>query len=355
MTCTELASIVTTEDNSFLVWGSRPIIRSPLLKLLTQHTSRSSFASESRTKSSETASQKERSNSLQREESDVFDDEKLPQVGSGILISPASCELGTSFQSVSSGHLASNESTPERKPSSTDSVATKTPSKDPSNESLNPKFTVGTGSGSKEKLVSGHMRRYSSLNLSDTPHIMHTCSSSKDYVDKVNSLLQELNLHAELDRNQGVSGSMSRQRESVGSIYPKEQQQQQQGFKANKRSNSSELVMMDGIIMKPTSIDLVGRSGLLSTFSVQGLMNARLEGISCFGCNVVILIEARVLLEAEGKDGVRPRVSVTSKLVKQPRLILSRRLTEKGVSRRYVVMCGELRKPLLLIHLQAKD
>ena len=348
VTCTELASIVTTEDNSFLVWGSRPIIRSPLTRFLNQHiTSRSSTISDSKTKSSDGGSRKERSSSLRREESDVFEDENLPRVGSALL-SPTSIDLGTSFQSVSSGHLASNEASPERKPSSNDSIANKTPPKEQSNESLNqshPKFVVGVVSGSKEQqqVVNGHMniRRYSSLNLSDTPHIMHPCSSSKEYMDKMNNLLQELNLLSDADRNyRGVASPVVRHREPTDTASSKDQAQPVGGLKANKRiysSNSSELVMMDGIIMRPTSIDLVGRSGLLSTLSVQGLTNAKLEGVSCFGCNVLILIEAQVMLDAEGKEGTQQRVSTASKMVKQPRLILGRKLTEKGALRRYTL------------------
>ena len=347
VTCTELASIVTTEDNSFLVWGSRPIIRSPLARFLNQHSGcRSSTTGDSKTRSSDSGGQKERSNNLRREESDIFEDENLPRVGS-TLLSPTSVDLGSSFQSISSGHLASSEASPERKPSSDTSITTnKTPPKDPSNESLNQshlKFAVGTISGlSKEQQVIGgymNIRRYSSLNLSDTPHIMHPCSSSKEYMEKVNNLLQELNILSDADRNyRGVASPVSRQKEISDS---KEQGQSAGGggFKASKRiysSNSSELVMMDGIVMRPTSIDLVGRSGLLSTLSVQGLTSAKLEGVSCFGCNVLILIEAQVLLDAEGKDGTQQRVSTASKMVKQPRLVLGRKLTEKGALRRYV-------------------
>ena len=367
MTCTELASIVTTEDNSFLVWGSRPIIRSPLTRFLNKHGgSRSSTtASDSKARSPNNGViQKERSNSLRREESDVFEDENLARVGSSTLLSPTSVDLGGSFQSVSSGqYLASNEASPERKPSSDSSIAAnETPPKDPSNESLNqsqPKFSVGMISGlSKEQQAAvggGHMniRRYSSLNLSDTPHIMHPCSSSREYMEKVYNLLQELSILADADRNyRGVASPVSRNKE-LSDI--KEQSQPAagsgSGFKANKRiysSNSSELVMMDGIVMRPTSIDLVGRSGLLSMLSVQGLTSAKLEGVSCFGCNVLILIEAQVMLDAEGKGGSQPRVSTASKIVKEPRLVLGRKLTEKGALRRYAMYlsprCLQLRE-----------
>lgn len=37
VTSSELCSIVTTEDNSFLIWGSRPVIKSPLVEILEQN------------------------------------------------------------------------------------------------------------------------------------------------------------------------------------------------------------------------------------------------------------------------------------------------------------------------------
>ena len=336
MTCTELASIVTTEDNSLLVWGSRPIIRSPLTKFLSQHSSRSSTTL-TKTESG-SGNLKERSDSLRREESDVFDEE-LPRVSSALL-SPTSFELVASLRSVSSGHLASNEASPERKPSSSDISSNKTPPKDPSNESLNqsnPKFVVGPVSGSKE-----HLRRHSSLNLSDTPHITYPCSTSKDYIEKMNGFLQDISRCADLER---IKSPVARQREPIGSTNQNKDQssgtttggqQQQLGVKvlSNKRINSTDLVTTDGIITRPTSIDLIGRSGLLSTLSVQGMTNAKLEGVSCFGCNVLILIEAQVLLDEGEGEGIQQRVPFVSKPSKQPKLILGRKLTEKGALRR---------------------
>ena len=295
-------------------------------------------------------SQKERSNSLKRGESDVFEEEAPSSAAiDSAILSPTLVDLGSSLQSVSSlsGHIASNEASPERNPSTAagSTAARKTPPKDPLNESLSqsqPKFVLGTVSEpSKEQAtVGGHMtmRRYSSLNLSDTPHLMYPCSSSKEYMDKVSNLLQELSLLSDADRSsRGVSSPVMRTVELTSS---KEQGQAVSGgSKANKRiytSNSSDVVMMDGIIMKPTSIDLVGRSGLLSTLSVQGLTSAKLEGVSCFGCNVVILIEAQVMLNAEGKEGgAQQRVSTATKIMRQPRLVLGRKLTEKGALRRY--------------------
>ena len=34
VTCSELATMVATENNTFLIWGSRPVIQSPLSCLL---------------------------------------------------------------------------------------------------------------------------------------------------------------------------------------------------------------------------------------------------------------------------------------------------------------------------------
>ena len=299
---------------------------------------------------------KERSNSLRRQESDVFVEDDLPRVSSGPL-SPTSFEVGASFKSAFSGPIASNEDSPERRPTaSAESIVSsnKTPPKDPSNESLNQlnsKFVVGTTSGSKEL----QLRRYSSLNLSDTPHMMYACSSSKDYLEKMASLLQDVNRNViDLERNtRGVPSPAVQHRDALGSAKDTAsgQQQPQVSNRMGKRINSSDVMMMDGIIMRPTSIDLVGRSGLLSMFFVQGLTSAKLEGVSCFGGNVLILIEAQVLLDVEGKEGAQQRVALVSKMTKQPRLVLGRKLTEKSVLRKYVkyeiiscvylTICGE--------------
>ena len=82
----------------------------------------------------------------------------------------------------------------------------------------------------------------------------------------------------------------------------------------------------EGVIMEPTSIDLVGRSGLLSDLSAQGLQQAKLEGVGSFAGNLLILIEAKVPEERSEVGGQRT-MKVT--VPKQPLLMMSKRLMER--------------------------
>ncbi len=75
----------------------------------------------------------------------------------------------------------------------------------------------------------------------------------------------------------------------------------------------------EGIILEPTSVDLVGRCGLLSDLSAQGLQHAKLEGVSNFAGNVLILIEAKIPEEKALKVAAP----------KQPLLMMSKRLTQR--------------------------
>ena len=50
----------------------------------------------------------------------------------------------------------------------------------------------------------------------------------------------------------------------------------------------------EGVILQPTVVDLVNRSGILASLLDQGLRNVKLEGISCFGPNFIALIHAHV-------------------------------------------------------------
>ncbi len=76
---------------------------------------------------------------------------------------------------------------------------------------------------------------------------------------------------------------------------------------------------LEGVIIEPTSMDLVGRCGLLSALSAQGLQQAKLEGICHFAGNVLILVEAKI-----------PDVKVMVP-AKQPLLMMSKRLGQGRV------------------------
>lgn len=203
--CSELATIVTSQDNSFLVWGSRPAILSPLHSLLAPPSVKS-----------------KKKESVEHH--------------------------GLSSEAISEA--------PER------------------------------------------MHRSSSLNLSNTPHSMTPCQESCNYMSVLTQLLLET-------------------RSARGEVG---------GGRRGSLVSSESVEKKEGVIMEPTSVDLVGRSGLLSDLSAQGLQHAKLAGVGTFAGNVLILIEAKV---PEEKDKIEGQRSVKVTPPKQPHLMMSKRLTER--------------------------
>ena len=89
----------------------------------------------------------------------------------------------------------------------------------------------------------------------------------------------------------------------------------------------------EGVILEPTAVDLVGRCGVLADLSAQGLQQAKLLCVSSFAGNLVILIEAKVPEEREGKAGEHKLLKVSPP--KPPLLMMSRRLLERRHLNRY--------------------
>ena len=295
VTCSELSTIVTTSDNSFLIWGSRPLIRSPLIEYLVPpeppHVS--------------TATDRD----------EVFNDSSITPTPAVVQnpLSPISIEFTSSNISTSTGRLASSESTPEKKGLSSEDVAAK-PFEMRTASSENIAATrLGHKSSSSDsmnrlssRLSAEYLDKRSSVSLLEVPRVQIPCMDSASYLQKLMSTLQEI-----LDASRTSKGA---KRDSVSSG---------RGLKRGPSSSSSsvEIGSSDGIIMKPTALDLVGKLGILSSFSAQGLRNAKLECMCCYGGNVVVVIEA---MEAGlSKEGAEPHRSV------QPFLKLGRKLTDK--------------------------
>ena len=198
-------------------------------------------------------------------------------------MSPISVTLSTSQQSVSNGNLASCEGTPERKRSSVENIP-RVALRVRSNESIdrfNPRVIERT--------------RNRSWSFGDTPHVMVPCGDSSKYLSKLHDLLCDA---LDTSRNRGMP---SKQRELLTSPN---QVQQSSGSRILRRGSMSSCDMgsQEGIVLKPTGIVLEGKSGILSTLSALGLQNAKLEGISCFGSNVLVLIEGRELPQDGGEN-----------------------------------------------------
>ena len=155
--------------------------------------------------------------------------------------------------------------------------------------------------GSRDRMI----HRASSLNLTNTPHHMTKCSQAGLYMNTLTQLLVEAKTSV---RNDG--GGMGRRGVSVASDI------------------GSGVVDKEGVILEPTSVDLVGRCGLLSALSAQGLQQAKLEGVGNFAGNVLILIQAKVPEEEERKEG-KGQVSLRVTPPRQPLLMMSKRLIER--------------------------
>ena len=187
VTCSELSTIVTTDDNSFLIWGSRPVIKSPLTEILAQveeppgdsSTDPQLLKSPEGTKRSSSSLPKQGSTD---KGSGVFS-EGSSQQNLPLPLSPLSPELNSSRQSVSSGHLASCEGTPERK-SSFENVYHRS-SKPPSTDSIN-RSNPRVNDPQNLKI------RHPSLNFGDVPHAMVPCLDSSHYQHQLSEQLSGL-------------------------------------------------------------------------------------------------------------------------------------------------------------------
>ena len=230
-------------------------------------------------KPTETAATKTRSDSVTNE-GKVSDGGQVP------------VDISSSSPTGSSGHLGSCETTPERKKSRNPSVedVVRTSLKTGSNDSIKRSNSViSSESVNRSDSMLNEMQKKPSIsNLLDTPHTLALCREASRYLSQLGDLL------AEATDTCRIKGGGTKHRESLPSSY----QLQTRSLKRGMSLSSCDFVSPEGVIMKPTPIDLVGKSGILSSLSTQGFRNVKLEGISCFGCNVLVLIQAQELLES---------------------------------------------------------
>ena len=251
VTCVELATIVTTQENSFMVWGSRPLVKSPLHSLLSTQdpvlqTGQTQVANKDLKRTEPTASHKRRISSISID---------LP---------------GPRTSAESLVQLESEDKT----------------------------------------------RRTSSLNLTNTPHAMFPCSDGTNYMHTLTLCLRDQEVMrtkgAKDDVRSGAGGGSGRRGPSV---------------------STDPGVDREGVIMEPTSLDLVGRSGVLSHLCAQGLKQPKLEGIGHCAGNVLILIEAKVsdVKEDEIEKTEKKKLETNTIRVSPPKqqLLLSKRLRDR--------------------------
>ncbi len=242
VTCTELATMVTTQENSFMLWGSRPIIQSPLHTLLSPQPN---------TKAEQVQSRDEK----------IKDNERTRR------------------------HHTSSVTMELRAPGSSDNL------------------TQQQDNG---------VHRSSSLNLMNCPHVMVPCVDGGQYMDTLTHCLKE---RATTTKTKGTK------EEGRGGVVG--------GAIRRGPSVSSETGAIDGVILEPTPLDLVGRSGVLADIHAQGLQQPKLEGIGHYAGNVLILIEAKV---AEDRPEESLKVTTMNTIRVSPpkqQLLLSKRLRDR--------------------------
>lgn len=114
---------------------------------------------------------------------------------------------------------------------------------------------------------------------------MFPCATSSEYTTKLGELLSD-----------ALDSSANRGRANKSAVSTSSQMHPSSSRSALKRGmsrSSCDFGSAEGIIYKPTAIDLLGAGGIVSTPTSRGLHSAKLEGISCFGCNVLMLIEGK--------------------------------------------------------------
>ena len=322
VTSSELCTIVTTEDNSFLVWGSRPVIKSPLGEILEKGGPSNDEHPAKITKRVEVAGLK-KCGSNDGMENTVFIDESKsgsntpnrkrstkpqPSHTSVTSLSPTSSELFSS-QNASRSPPPSGDVSPS-KASSSDSIAKASP-KGVSNE--------GSAFKASSRLI-GNRSRNPSLNFSEIPHNLVPCANCQLYLKTLNDILLE-----SLDTSRGKVNLLKR--ESISGT--------QLSLSHNRRgtSVSTSSIHKEGVILQPTSMDLVGNSGILNLLSVEGITEAKLEGLSCYGSNVLVLIQAQVVDTHAERHGNADNNKWTGHTNELPTFRIGRKLTQRAYRR----------------------
>ena len=238
VTCSELATIVATDSNSFLVWGSRPLIKSPLSHVLSGQVS----VNDSNDTSSPT----------QKADSD------------NDSANPDSCS------SPDSGYRDSSVASPDSKSSLSAESVSKQGRR--SNEAINKQ-------SSKSSVLMGGRRQSSmDLALAFIPTIQVSCIHSHEYLAMLNTAMGDT-----------AKPHTATTKQSATTIGAQVQSRLKKGSSGNIHEACHE-----GVILQPTVVDLVNKSGILMSLLEQGLMNVKLEGIASFGPNLIVLLHAHV-------------------------------------------------------------
>ena len=333
--CSELATTATTVDNKFLIWGSRPIIRTPLSDILAQ-----GMASSEQEQSEPSTAETPLPNVISGTGTFTNDGNQGPERVQTSKDTPLAPVLPS--QGVPSILLASYEQTPQEKtpPTSTESISIKRQSSDSVNYS-NPKISSAdnlsrVGRGSNPRLNSDpRTRRCSnSLSLADIPHVLLPCTDASTYLHRLSEHLSESTL------DDGRAHAKTQDPSPHASSFQLPPAPSTRALKRGPSMNTCGDITTEGVLLKPIAIDLVGKSTLGSLpWLPYGLRDVKLEGVSCFGSNVLVLIEAHeqenTKVEVGGVRGMEAAVAEPGKMeeLKPPKFRLGRKLVERRISR----------------------
>ena len=301
VTCSELSCVVLTEDMKVHVWGSRPIIKTPLADLLFPTTAHKPMSSNPPSGSTDLqpggqgsqpggqGSQPGGQGSIQGGEASF---QPLPPAPS------SSPKLPTSTSATNAPAITTPPA--QRKPSSGEIL--------PGGSQMT---SPGGSNGGMSRTKSGELqmrRQGSTFFFPDTPHTSYPCNEASKYSAMLGDMLSE---------------SLETSRARVGGAGAGTRPPPPSTRGALKRGpsvgSSVDLVRVEGVIMRPTPIDLLELSGSVFTPSSRGGQRlVKLEDIACFGSNLLVLVEVQ---EREGGarklSNVHSQVSLGVKLNKK--------------------------------------
>ena len=315
VTSSELCTIVTTEDNSFLVWGSRPVIKTPLGEIFEQEDPPNK-------QQPKNCGSIETTDNVFVSDANVSHDPGTPNrkcisthtSHSSVPLSPPTSDTLQNFDNQTPGP-SSGEGSPA-KYSSIDSISmASSPQKN---------FVTETPFKSSPRMV-GSRSRNPSLNFSEVPHTLVPCSECCQYLKALSDVL-----YKSLDSSS--QGRKMLKRESISGTQLGISHRRGASTSSSSVQTTGNAGKDTGVILHPTSMDLVGKSGILNLLSVEGITEAKLEGLSCYGSNVLVLIQAQVVegssVEGEG-EGRRSRIGCKE----LPTFRIGRRIAQRALRR----------------------
>ena len=196
VTSSELCTIVTTDDNSFLVWGSRPVIKSPIIEVLEHSNTPKKIPPLNKCTSGD----------------NVFSDAD-PNSGPG---TPNTKRCLSQCQSLEPQNPQNSDPSDIPIPSSGEASPTKGSANDIVAKGLSPQQSSSRDSAPFLSRATARSGRNPSLDFSDSPHSLVPCSDCELYLRTLTEVVTDL-LDVSLTTVRGGK-SQSLKRESTSGV-----------------------------------------------------------------------------------------------------------------------------------------